>query len=184
MYGEDVRAGGIIFHSDLKDINCMRQELPPMKKKIIKICILLSFIIIVSATAIYWLVPVRIYDDLNLTGKTIVSTHSTLLTSQFNQTYYSQETTEIIAKQLPILRGHRKIKWWWQKQISSCCGTTEEHLTVNYSDGTHTNWQFNIGKDGSICSVTGTRMGRSSWYDYKIYDYQELYDCLGIKEKR
>lgn len=145
-----------------------------MKKKIITMCILLAIVVAISAYAIYWLVPVRIYDDLGLDGKTVAR----VTDFAYKKEVYSQEKTDEIIKELSSLRGRRL------KREKGIIGSREpsktDDITVIYTDGTHTSWRFNNRADGDVCFVVSSG---GSWHDYKMYDYQALYDCLGIKKR-
>lgn len=146
-----------------------------MKKKIIAICILLVLLVIISAYAIYWLVPVRIYRDLGLDGKTVAKV------TQFmnEENVYPKEKADEIAKELSSLRG-RRLKPLKNINGSRSPSKTDD-ITVIYTDGTKTSWRFNNRADGDVCFVINYSGG--SWHDYKMYDYQTLYDCLGIKKR-
>ena len=146
-----------------------------MKKKIIAICILFAIVVAISAYAIYWLVPVRIYDDLGLDGKTVA-----MVTGFMDEKHvYPQEKADEIAKELSSLRGRRL------KPLKNINGSRPpsktDDITVIYTDGTHTSWRFNNRANGDVCFVINYPNG--SWHDYKMYDYQALYDCLGIKKR-
>lgn len=145
-----------------------------MKKKIITICILLVIAVAISAYAIYWLVPVRIYADLGLDGKTVA-----MVTGFMDEKHvYPQEKVDEITEELSSLCG-RRLKQP-KNIIGSAPPSKTDDITVIYTDGTKTSWRFNNGKECDVCFVVSSG---GSWHDYKMYDYQALYDCLGIKKR-
>ena len=141
-----------------------------MKKKIITICILLVIAVAISAYAIYWLVPVRIYDDLGLNGKTVAK-----VTDYMGEKVYSKEKADEIVEELSSLRGRRLKRD--KDIIGSAPPSDTDDITVVCTDGTYILFRFNNGSDGDICKTYETNR------DYKMYDYQTLYDCLGIKKR-
>lgn len=145
-----------------------------MKKKIIELSILFAIIAAISAYAVYWLVPVRIYDDLGLNGKTVAR----VTDFAYKKEVYSQEKTDEIIKELSSLRGRRLKRE--KGIIGSRPPSKTDDITVIYTDGTHTSWRFNNGKECDVCFVVNSG---GSWHHYKMYDYQTLYDCLGIKKR-
>lgn len=145
-----------------------------MKKKIIAICIFLAIAVAISAYAIYWLVPVRIYDDLGLNGKTVAR----VTDFAYKKEVYPQEKADEIAKELSSLRGRRLRK---PKNINGSRPPSKtDDITVIYTDGTETSWRLNNRADGDVCFVINSG---GSWHHYKMYDYETLYDCLGIKKR-
>lgn len=141
-----------------------------MKKKIITICILLAIAVAISAYAVYWLVPVRIYDDLGLNGKTVAK-----VTDYMGEKVYPKEKADEIVKELSSLRGRRLKRE--KGIIGSAPPSDTDDITVVCTDGTCILFRFNNGSDCDICKTYPTNR------DYKMYDYQALYDCLGIKKR-
>ena len=144
-----------------------------MKKKIITICILLAIAVAISAYAIYWLVPVRIYDDLGLNGKTVAK-----VTDYMGEKVYPKEKADEITEELSSLCG-RRLKQP-KNIIGSAPPSKTDDITVIYTDGTETSWRLNNRADGDVCFVINSG---GSWHHYKMYDYETLYDCLGIKKR-